>query len=157
MCIFRLAPFVPYGQIFSDDDGRTWSVPANIPPMSVEPSLAVLGGDILALSGGRSGIYAWFNTDGQGRDWQTVDIVPAHNAARPAADQIDPNSRGHRFPVGELMKREVTGFSSCYTELVALDERTLLLIYDRVGLGWHQIPDDSNETKSVWVMRLTLK
>ena len=37
---------------------------------------------------------------------------------------------------------------------MALDENTLLLIYDRVGLGWHPIPDDSEESKSVWVMRL---
>ncbi|MDA1141126.1 MAG: sialidase family protein [Planctomycetota bacterium] len=157
MCAFRLASFVRYGQAFSDDDGRTWSKPTNILPLSVEPSLARLGNGMVALSGGRSGVFVWFNPDGRGQDWQAVDIVAAHNAARPAADQIDPNSRGCWLPVGEIMEKSVTGFSSCYTELMALDEKTLLLIYDRVGLGWHQIPDDSDETKSVWAMRLTLK
>jgi hypothetical protein len=121
----------------------------------VEPSLAVLdGGRLLALSGGRSGISVWFNTDGVGADWQPVDIVAAHNAARPPDDRIDPDSTGCWLSVPELRKRPVTGFSSCYTELAALDERTLLLVYDRVGLGWNAIPDDSSETKSVWTIRL---
>jgi hypothetical protein len=48
------------------------------------------------------------------------------------------------------------GFSSCYAEPARLDENTLLLIYDRVGLGWHAIPDESDETNSVRVARLTL-
>lgn len=47
--------------------------------------------------------------------------------------------------------------SKCDTELMALEDRTLLLIYDRVGLGWHAIPDDSEETKSVWVMWLRVR
>ena len=51
----------------------------------------------------------------------------------------------------------MTGFSSCYTELMALDEHTLLLVYDRVGFGWHPIPDDSDESKSVWAMRLRVQ
>lgn len=157
MCLFRLASFVPYGQTFSTDDGRSWSAPANTAPMSVEPSLAVLRGGALALSGGRSGIFVWFNADGTGCDWQAIDIVAAHNAACAPADRIDPDSRGCWLSIADMQRRSLTGFSSCYTELMALDERTLLLIYDRVGLGWHAIPDDSPETKSVWVMRLTLE
>ncbi len=158
MCVFRLASFVRYGQAFSADDGRTWSAPANIGPLSVEPSLAVLdGGRMLALSGGRSGVFVWLNADGQGGDWQAVDIVAAHNAARPPADRIDPDSTGCWLSVEEMRKRALTGFSSCYTELMPLDEKTLLLIYDRVGLGWLAIPDDSDETKSVWVVRLRVE
>jgi hypothetical protein len=158
MSVFRLASFEPYGQCFSADDGRTWSAPAAIGPHSVEPSLAVLGGGrLLALSGGRSGVYVWFNPDGRGACWQAVDIVAVHNAARPAADQIDPESRHGWGTVDELRRRAVTGFSSCYTELAALDDRTLLLVYDRVGLGWHPIPDDSDETKSVWAVRLQVQ
>ena len=157
MCVFRLASFVPYGRCFSTDDGRTWSAPGNIPPVSVEPSLAVLGNKIVALSGGRPGVFVWFGADSQCDDWQAVDIVKAHNAARPIADHIDPDSRGCWLSIEEIKQRGRTGFSSCYTELMALDERTLLLVYDRVGLGWHPIPDDSAESKSVWVMRLRLE
>ena len=156
MCIFRLASFVPYGQAFSNDDGRTWSTPVNISPGSVEPSLAVLPGGVVALSGGRSGIYVWFNADGTGRDWQAVDIVSAHNAACSSTDHIEPDSHNAWIPVDEMRRMGVTGYSSCYTELVALDERTLLLTYDRIGFGWHPIPDDADETKSVWVMRLRI-
>lgn len=156
MCVFRLASFVPYGQVFSSDDGRTWSTPANITPMSVEPSLAVLRHGAVALSGGRSGVFVWFNADGKGHDWQAVDVVATHNAACTPADRIDPESRNCWASVEDLKNRACTGFSSCYTELVPLDEHTLLLAYDRVGLGWHAIPDDSPETKSVWVMRLRL-
>jgi len=155
MCLFRLDSFVPYGQAFSDDDGYTWSAPENIGPGSVQPSLAVLPGGLVALSGGRPGIYVWFNTDGTGRNWQAVDIVAAHNACRPAADRINPDVRmGWGKSVEEMKRSGDTGFTSCYTDLAVLDERTLLLIYDRVGFHWLPIPDDSEETKSVWVMRL---
>ena len=158
MCVFRLASFVPYGQAFSADDGRTWTTAASIPPLSVEPSLAVLkGGKVLALSGGRSGIFVWLNADGQGKDWQAIDIVAAHNAARPPSDQIDPDSTHCWVSVEEMRKQPVTGFSSCYTELMALDEHTLLLVYDRIGFGWSPIPDDSDESKSVWAMRLRVQ
>lgn len=155
MCIFRLASFVPYGQAFSADDGRTWSAPANISPMSVEPSLAALqGGRVLALSGGRSGVFVWLNLDGTGRDWQAIDIAAMHNSARPPADHINPDSTRAWRPPSEMRRDANCGYTSSYTELVALDELTLLLIYDRIGFGWSQIPDDSDETKSVWVMRL---
>ena len=30
-------------------------------------------------------------------------------------------------------------------------------LYDRLGLGWNAIPDESPETNSVWVMRLTVE
>jgi hypothetical protein len=111
---------------------------------------------ILALSGGRSGITVWFNTDGSGRDWQPVDIVSAHNAACLPADRIEPDSHNAWSPPDEMRRTGITGFSSCYTELAALDENTLLLTYDRVGFGWHPIPDDVDETNSVWVMRIRI-
>jgi hypothetical protein len=157
MCVFRLASFTRYGQTFSTDDGHTWSVPVNISAGSVEPSLAVLQGGIVALSGGRSGIYVWFNVDGSGRDWQPVDIVSAHNAASPPADRIEPDSHNAWSAVDEMRRTGITGFSSCYTELAALDQNTLLLTYDRVGFGWRPIPDDADETKSVWVMRIRIR
>jgi hypothetical protein len=157
MCVFRLASFTRYGQTFSADDGHTWSAPVNIAPGSVEPSLAVLQEGIVALSGGRSGIYVWFNVDGSGRDWQPVDIVSAHNAASPPADRIEHDSHNAWSAVDEMRRTGITGFSSCYTELAALDQNTLLLTYDRVGFGWRPIPDDADETKSVWVMRIRIR
>lgn len=157
MCVFRLASFISYGQAFSADDGRTWSEPVNISPFSVEPSLAVLRDGVVALSGGRPGIRVWFNTDGSGHTWQDVDIVACHNASCAPTDRIEPET-GNAWGSPEEMRRNgTTGHTSSYTELMALDDDTLLLIYDRIGYGWHPIPDDSDETKSVWVMRLRIK
>ncbi len=157
MCVFRLDSFIPYGRTYSSDDGRTWSSAENIAPFSVEPSLAVLGDGTVALSGGRCGINVWFNADGTGGDWQAVDIAAAHNASVAPADRIDPDSRKCWMDIDQMRKLDLTGFSSCYTEIVPLDESTLLLIYDRIGFAWHSIPDDSEETKSVWAMRLKIK
>ncbi len=155
MCVFRLASFVSYGQTFSADDGRTWTKPTNIAgPGSVEPSLAVLHDGIVALSGGRPGISVWFNTDRVGAAWQEIDIIAAHNAACAPRDRITPDSRTAWGTAENMRKAGITGYSSCYTELMALDECTLLVIYDRVGYGWNPIPDDDlDESKSVWVMR----
>jgi len=155
MCVFRLASFVPYGRAYSGDDGRTWSAPANISPGSVEPSLAVMPGGVVALSGGRLGVFVWFNADGRGDRWQGVDVVAHHNACRPQ-DAIDPDSRKAWTARDEMLRQGLGGFSSSYTELMPLDERHLLLIYDRLGLGWHQIPDESDETNSVWVVRIAV-
>ena len=151
MCIFRMAAFTPYGRVYSDDGGRTWSAADRIAPGSVEPSLAVLPGGIVALSGGRPGVFVWLDADGRGENWQAVDIVAHHNAAHPD-DRID--ARQAWVARDEMIRQGLHGFSSCYTELLPLDDRHLLLIYDRLGLGWHQIPDESAETNSVWVMRI---
>lgn len=94
------------------------------------------------------------HNDGQGQEWHAVDIVAAHNATQSSADQIDPDTRRAWRSVEEMRHERQKGFTSSYTELIALDENTLLLIYDRIGFGWHAIPDDSSESKSVWVMRL---
>lgn len=156
MCVFRLASFVPYGQIISEDDGKTWGKPVAIQAHSVEPSLAVMPSGAVALSGGRPGIFVWLNVDGKGTDWQPVDIVARHNASRPN-DTINPDSSKAWTSRDNLIRQKLGGFSSCYTELIRLDDQHLLLIYDRLGLGWHAIPDNSTETNSVWVMRLKIE
>ena len=156
MCVFRLASFVPLGQCFSDDDGKTWSKPVAIKPHSVEPSLADLAGGLLALSSGRPGISVWFDAAGKGADWQTVNILEQHNAAHPQ-DLINPDSRKAWGGAEKLIREGLRGFTSSYTELMRLDDNHLLLIYDRLGLGWSAIPDESPETNSVWVMRLRVE
>jgi hypothetical protein len=156
MCVFRLASFVQFGQCFSEDDGKTWSKPVNISPNSVEPSLAVMPGGTLALSCGRPGISVWFDAAGTGTDWQALDILAQHNASRPQ-DRINPDTRQAWGSVPKLLRENLRGFTSSYTELVRLDDKHLLLIYDRLGLGWNAIPDESPETNSVWVMRLKVE
>jgi hypothetical protein len=53
-----------------------------------------------------------------------------------------------------------TGGSSnttAYTRIVATGDHELLYIYDRIPHGWGEIPKDSAETNSVWVMRVTVE
>ena len=154
LCVFRNGSFVPYGQVWSADEGRTWSAPVALAAQSVEPSLQALPSGVVALSGGRPGIFIWFSAEGQGTDWQPVDVVAHHNACRPAADAIDPDSRRIDCSSEEMLRQGRGGYSSCYTELIRLDDRHLLLIYDRLGLSWQAIPDRSEATNSVWVVRI---
>ena len=141
MCLFRLASNVPYGQSFSDDDGQTWSTPTNVAAASsVQPALAALGSGPIVLTGGRPGLWAWFNAAGDGKDWDRLDLLAHHNACRPD-DKIANPANG----------------TSAYTELVALDDHTSLCIYDRLARGWNAIPKGSGETNSVWAVRISVR
>lgn len=140
LCVFRNGSNVPYGQTFSADDGHSWSMPTAMEAFSVEPSLAVFADGALALSGGRPGLYLWLNADGTAERWERIDIAAHHDACRP--------------------EEPISGASftdtSSYTEVIALDDRHLLYIYDRIPHGWRRIPDDSPDTNSVWVVRVTV-
>lgn len=157
MCVFRMASHVPYGQTWSEDEGWTWTQPVAMPARSVEPSLQVMPDGAVVLSGGRGGVWLWVNSDGTGEAWEGRDVLAHHNACRPEADAIRPEAEGAWAPREEMIRRGVGGVTSSYTELARLDDHSLLLIYDRLGLGWHQIPDASPETNSVWVVRVTLE
>jgi hypothetical protein len=140
LCVFRLDSGVPYGHCFSSDEGRTWTKPAAIKEaFSVQPSLAVMGRGLVALSGGRPGLFLWLNPDGAALTWRRFDVLANHNLHRPE----------------ESIK--TAGNTSSYTEIVALDEARLLYIYDRIPFGWNAIPRESSETNSVWVVRAALR
>lgn len=141
LCVYRLASNVPYGHSFSSDDGKTWTEPASLPKdvFSVQPSLVVLKDGAIALSGGRPGVFLYLNAAGDARAWEKVDLMAHHNATVPTKEMI----------LG-------VGNTSAYTEVVALDDKNLLVIYDRIPHSWNAIPSDSTETNSVWVVRVTL-
>jgi BNR repeat-like domain len=140
MCVFRLNSGEPFGQSFSGDDGKTWSKPESMGSLfSVQPSLAVLPDGMVVLTGGRPGVFAWFNRDGTGTNWVGVDLKTHHNNTTPR-EQMGPLER-----------------TSSYSEVVALDDTHLLCIYDRIPHGWHAIPAESKDTNSVWVVRLTVE
>jgi hypothetical protein len=140
LCVYRLHSGLPFGEQFSSDDGKTWTEPAAMDgPFSVQPSLAVMKDGAIALSGGRPGIFCWLNLAGDAKSWQKVDLQTHHN---------------------EFQKEQILGNrpnTSAYTEVVALDENNLLVIYDRVPNGWSAIPEGSADTNSVWVVRLNLE
>jgi hypothetical protein len=126
-CVFRVESGKPYGRSFSRDEGRTWGEPDTIAAGSVQPSMVVLPDGVVALSGGRPGASVWFDVAGDGQRWQSVELLGAAEK------------------------------TSSYTELVALDDRNVLCVYDRIPHGWNAIPPDSKDVNSVWVVRLTLE
>jgi len=156
MCIFGQS--LPYGQSWSNDEGRTWTKPVRTNyAWSVDPRLAVMKDGTVALSGGRPGVNLWFNADGTGTNWRMIDLVEHHNT-------FHPNEPLKRFqPDGNPMY--YSGTSTGYTEVVAVDNSHLLCIYDRTPLGstWEkptpaidkQLGDEA-ETYSVSVVRATL-
>ncbi len=140
MNVFRLASNVPYGQTFSDDDGRTWSTPAAMKDAhSVQPSLAQMNDGSLVLTGGRPGIFAWVNRAGNGQDWLQVDLQSHHNKNHPQ----DAITRADK--------------TTSYTEVVTLDDQSVIVIYDRIPHGWNAIPQESQDTNSIWVVKLAWK
>ena len=140
MNIFRLASNVPYGQTFSDDDGRTWSEPAAMKDAhSVQPSLVLMKDGSLVLTGGRPGIFAWINRAGDGKDWLQVDLQSHHN---------------ENHPQDAITRADQT---TSYTEVAAIDEQSVIVIYDRIPHGWSAIPADSTDTNSIWVVRVTME
>jgi hypothetical protein len=146
MSVFRMgAVDTPYGKGYSSDEGRTWTDPAPVVgALSVQPSLAVLEGGTVVLSGGRPGVSLWFDLAGEGEDWQKVEVLPPE-APPEAWREIMIQNRG------DVLR------TSSYTEVVALDEGTVLLIHDRLPNGWFRIPPESQETNSVWVIRATVR
>jgi hypothetical protein len=139
LCVFRLNSGAPYGHCFSSDEGRTWTKPALLKGVfSVQPSLAVMPDGLVALSGGRPGLFLWLNPDGTAATWHKLDVLANHNAHRPDEPIKTP------------------GNTSSYTEVIPLDQSHLLYVYDRIPFGWSAIPADSPETNSVWVVRVVL-
>jgi hypothetical protein len=152
MCVFRLQSnehaMLELGQSWSRDDGNTWSAAVSMQgPRSVEPSVAVLPGGMVALSSGRPGVNLWVNADGSGLDWSVIDIASHHTACHPG-DAIIKRS----LVIDEWWTINTTG----YTEIVSLGGPHLLMIYDRLAKGWDVIRDDEDESNSVWVVRVSI-
>ena len=139
-CVFRLGSGAPYGESFSDDEGKTWTTPVAMKNMrSVEPCLLAMPSGVVLLSGGRPGLDIWINADGAASDWQHIDMKAHHNRFEP------------KDPIA------AAGQTSAYTHLVQLDDTHLLYVYDRIPFSWNAIPKVSAESNSVWVMRVTVE
>jgi hypothetical protein len=145
LCVFRVGSTFPFGQCWSSDEGKTWTPAVAMDgPFSVQPSLAVMRDGILALTGGRPGIYLWLDPAGMGQRWQQIDLLAHHNLCCP----------NEPIPYSEDLKQQRT---SAYTEVVAVDDEHLLIIYDRIPNGWRPIPESMDDTNSVWLVRATVE
>ncbi|MEZ4731384.1 MAG: sialidase family protein [Caldilineaceae bacterium] len=141
MCVMRMgggAAF-PLRRSYSSDGGRTWSPPAVLPAVSVEPSLKRLQNGVLALSTGRPGIFLWLATDERGTTWQSIDVLAHHNAWASAGYQITPEQ------------------TTAYTEIIEVAPNHLLLAYDRTPFGWRPTPADSGERNRIFLLPIEVE
>lgn len=145
LCVFRLGAEQPLGQAFSSDEGKTWTEPVAMKgPRSVQPALAALKDGTLVLTTGRPGLWAWFDFTGQGESWQPVDLLVNHNEFAPE-DHI-------KIPQSVSLHQ-----TSSYTQIATISPTQLLVIYDRIPHGWSELPAKTDETNSVWVVRVDVE
>ncbi|MCS6849608.1 MAG: glycoside hydrolase [Gemmataceae bacterium] len=141
LCVYRLDIGSIYGHSFSNDDGKTWTEPKHLKgPYSVQPSLSISSKGLLLMSGGRPGVFLWFNLKGDAVRWDPIDLQAHHN--KWVKDE-------------PILKAVASGDSnsSSYTEVRWLDDNQFLVIYDRLAYGWGAIPANSKATNSIWVVR----
>lgn len=155
MCVFRMdgnfdnvydpeSPLSaqPYGVAYSADEGATWTAPVQLGDStgSVQPSLAILPDGMVALSGGRPGLFLWWNSGDFSQPWQRLDLWAHHNLHYPK----------------ELIESPIN--TSSYTEVLAISDSRLIVIYDRLPWGWKPIPrealasEDPADTNSLWAV-----
>ena len=153
MCVFRTSSYVKYGQAFSSDEGKTWGGTRRMDgPGSVQPSLVTLSDGMVCLSGGRPGLFLWFNAAGDGLSWEQVDLRANHNRAIPEEYIHESENITEKTPFHHYRHE-----TSSYTQTIALDDSNLLVVYDRGPHGGEKIEKISPETNSLWVVRVELK
>lgn len=72
--LLRVGPFKAFHQVFSEDDGKTWSAPILIEEGSVCPDLVMMSNGLLACSYGRPSGCLMFSADG-GRTWTSHHVI----------------------------------------------------------------------------------
>lgn len=74
--LLRTGPFKGFQQMFSEDDGKTWSEPVVIEEGSVCPDLVPMSNGLLACSYGRPAGCLMFSADG-GKSWISHHVITA--------------------------------------------------------------------------------
>ena len=72
--LLRQGTLMPLLQVWSHDDGRTWSKPTTREEGSVDPDLVAMSDGLLACSYGRPASCIMFSTD-QGKTWSSHHVV----------------------------------------------------------------------------------
>lgn len=151
MCVYRVGSGRqhPYHCSYSSDQGQTWSPPRPMEGQwSVEPQLVCLDNGVLLLSGGRPGLMLWACTDGEGQEWQSLDLAAHHNATFPdRALHFAPDCLGAQS-AGE------PAHTTSYTCMKAIGPDQVLLSYDRLGNGWQGAPGPRGPCDAVFAVRV---
>lgn len=113
----------------SRDLGKTWSKPEIIAPNGVCPRLLRLANGVLVLSSGRPGAEVRLCYDKQASNWSAP------------------------FRLVPLTSPDVGADSCGYTDLVALDKNSFLVVY-----SWFKSPAPDGQTrKAIMVRRITVR
>jgi hypothetical protein len=117
--IFRTGGNGFIGQAWSSDDGKTWTKPASTPYRGVALRVRRLSNGLLACTTGRPG--------------PVVVMFSIDGSA---------TNWSHITPV-------FNGKSTHYTDFIEVEPGKLLVVYDSVPYGWHEIPYSDRESKNV--------
>jgi hypothetical protein len=138
----------PLCQVYSHDDGHTWSTPTVMPgPIGVEPKLRVLKSGRLVLTTGRPGIFLYVANDPP-TSWSKFNIAAAHNQLV--------KDKTLKF-AGDIPGGGINGTTS-YTGLAVSrttgDSDAVHVTYDRLGAGWGTI--GKGQVSAVFCMKLEI-
>ncbi len=107
------------GNAWSSDGGKTWTPPAPIGFAGVAPRLHRLSNGMLALSTGRPG---------------------------PVVLHLNPDGRGEKWTEAITVYSEM---STRYTDVLEVEPGKLLVVYDHVPYGWHEIPYSDRDARNI--------
>ena len=137
---------------YSGDGGRTWTPIDRLPAYSVAPQVNRLKNGVLALSTGRPGLFLWLSTDARGQKWQSVDILAHHNAMVAAPYQMV-----HKG-IADLNTYQGPAIqTTAYTALLEIEANRLLLVYDRMPLGWRTPPAGYPEKSRIYLVEINVQ
>lgn len=148
LCVFRVGSRKEFRRTLSSDDGRTWTPPERIEgAWSVEPRMVRLQNGLIVLTGGREGLFLFVCADGEGKNWEHVNL-----------------GRHHTETIGDPALRFTDVFleaketpdppeSTAYTGLVATGPEEIAIAYDRTANGWEGTPGPNGEQDAVFVVR----
>ncbi len=107
------------GNVWSKDDGRTWTKPVSTPYKGVALRVRRLSNGVLACTTGRPGpVVVMFSLDGTGEKWS------------------------HVTPIFD-------GKSTHYTDFIEVEPGKLLVVYDHTPYGWNAIPPADPDSRNV--------
>ncbi|MBI2298249.1 MAG: exo-alpha-sialidase [Armatimonadetes bacterium] len=154
MCVYRVGSGRGhvYWRSYSADDGVTWTKPAAMPGVwSVEPQLVRLENGLILLSGGREGLFLWVCADGEGKQWEPVNLAEHHNRTLAGtALHLDPDyvsAKSNGDPAA----------STSYTGMVQVGPNEVAVVYDRLANGWSGAPGPRGAEDAVFCVRVSAK
>ena len=150
LCVYRVGGGWDFHKSISADEGRTWSPSVRMEgKASVQPRLAWLGNGAIVLTGGRPGLFLWLCADGQGDQWERVNLGEHHNRlVEPDADFSEAfcNAQAGEDPA----------MSTSYTALMPWGADGLIVTYDRLANGWAGAPGPNGAVDRVFSLAVTV-